>query len=344
MFKIPEKELIKLNQVKSSNVKQILFVFPGIEGTCIQFDYLSGLLETLHIQVYGLEFTHKALFDSLELTTQYYLEIVYNKLERLRIKTFSLAGYSYGGLLALELEHQLRLKEKYKNLKLEHLILFETSHVFFNRSVHINAQQFDQVIPNRDIFADSKIYTGSLSIYLSFMIGKQKEKFKIYDFLLRQAEISPLEDLDDALDKSFDYVQKASLYDFDCEQERAEMKQFLRLLLLKSNSAFLYKYNKDLPFNLDIPVCLIKSKNFMYKEYKDVFYLDDVTNNKKRKIDFNADHFNLREIIKLSNQLKIYECKTEGNHYNFISQCADEIFDYLKEFLFQKSKCVKSKL
>ncbi len=63
------------------------------------------------------------------------------------------------------------------------------------------------------------------------MLGQSETKFSLYNHL---KEISF--NLDDALNKAFDFVISQSYYEFESDTELNEMKLYLKILLLKSNA------------------------------------------------------------------------------------------------------------
>ncbi len=72
---MPDTELVELNLVDSAGI--VLFVFSGIEGTHVQFNYLASLLEAPNVRVYSLEFTLKVPTDSFETIAWYFKDIIY---------------------------------------------------------------------------------------------------------------------------------------------------------------------------------------------------------------------------------------------------------------------------
>ena len=229
-----------------------------------------------------------------------------------------------GGVIAIELCRLLE-QEKIENFFVLNLILFESSHTFFNTGVHSNSKKFGITLANEDIFKRINIYTGTLSIYLSHMIGKPI-KFELYEFLKNRCL-----DLDDALKKAFDYLKLKDIYSFDNQEEMNEMKTFLKILMLKSNAAFLYKFGET--NKLNTPVHLIKSSKFMYNNLENLFIKQDCENNFVYKLETNKSNYDLP---KISKHLKIFELE-KGNHWSFILENSDKISEYLSE-IFDSSR------
>jgi hypothetical protein len=339
MFNIPEHDTIKLNEVKDISHASILFIFPGVEGNCDALAELATLLSSRNIQVYGLEFSKNAPENSVEDAASYFLNSIQAVMKKLNRTRFFVAGYSFGGLLAIEVCHKLKSNSsKYSHLVAEKLILFETSHIFFRRSVHAIAKTYNICIPHRSIFNDIRIYPGSLSIYLGFMIGHSNRKFRfgLYDFLQNQS----VNDLDDALDKSFKYVTEKDFYTFSDQTELTKMREYLRHILVKSNVAFLYEFDLKKKQKLNLQVCLIKSNDFLYRNSKDLFYMTE--ENKQERFDLDESDFNLREIIESGSDLKVFDCEN-GNHWTFISENLDFIAKIISD-LFSQNSGIKSKL
>ena len=217
-------------------------------------------------------------------------------------------------------------QEKIEAFFVLNLILFESSHTFFNTGVHSNSKKFGIILANEDIFKRVDIYTGTLSIYLSHMIGKPI-KFELYEFLKNRSS-----DLDDALKKAFDYLKQNDLYFFDNEEELNEMKTFLKILMLKSNAAFIYKFEET--NKLNTPVHLIKSSKFMYNNVENLLIKQDYTShNIVYKLETNQSNYDL---TKISKHLKIFELE-KGNHWSFILENSNKISEYLSE-IFDSSR------
>jgi len=107
-------------------------------------------------------------------------------------------------------------------------------------------------LPNKDIFLRNTAYIGSLSIYLSAMLGQPPEtKFALYNHLKETCT-----NLDDALNKAFDFLISQSYYTFESETELNETKFYLKILLLKSNAGVSLK--KIFFLNYQLKRCLIK--------------------------------------------------------------------------------------
>ena len=171
------------------------------------------------------------------------------------------------------------------------------------------------------------------------MIGHSNKDFRIrlYQYLLEKE----VKDLDDSIEKSFRFVAENKLYEFKSENELETMKKYLRLLMIKSDSGLKYEYEKSCKSKLNMPVLLIKSKNYMYKNADELFYLDE--NDQKQKFDCNEYDFNLSKIVENKLNLEVIECQ-RGNHWNFINDEVDFIFSVLCNFLFTKNHAMLAKL
>lgn len=173
MFEIPKSDIVCLNKVNDDSIQLVMFVLPGIEGNCDIFATLAKRLETKNVRVYGLEFSLNAPVQSVEASSRHYLGLIRQELKTLNRHTFYLAAYSFGGMYAIEICHQLRTNPTSDfDIRVDKMILFETSHLFFRRSVHVNALQYDTCLHHHlSILSNQAIYTGILffdaSSYLS---------------------------------------------------------------------------------------------------------------------------------------------------------------------------------
>lgn len=328
MFQLAKNPIVRLNNVIAENSKietgqSVLFIVAGVEGNCHAFNDLAERLGQQNIQVYGLEYTIDVPNDSVQSMAQYYFNIIGEELKSLNTLKFNLAGYSFGGLIAIEMCHQIETSSN-SNLFILNLFLFETSHKLFRLGVHSNAKQFGLCIENKDIFRDIRVYAGTLSIYISFMIGKQSKKFKfeIYKYLIEQN----VTNLDEALNKAFDYVKSKAYFEFENEMEVCDMKNYLKILLLKSNAGLLYNFDYS-KAKLSTNILLIKSKKFLYHDYADdLYFYDDYKN--KIKFYFNKQDFGLSEILNDGKNLKVFVCE-QGNHWTLINENLEEIANIL---------------
>lgn len=279
MFKTPEKILVDFGSINSNkSFKTILFVLPGLEGNVNSFAEFAECLENNQVRVFGLQHTLEAPNGSIESLAKFYIKEISKKLEELNEIRFNLVGYSFGGIVSIEIARQVEAMQS-SRLILSNLIIFESSQKFFKYGALKNAHMFGTCIQNDDIFKDQKIYTGTLSIYMSYMIGQPKFKYLLYDYLNRINLIN----LDDALDKAFDFVKLNNEFSFKDQEEYLEMRQYLKILLLKSNAGFIYSF--DLDFKLKVQTLLVKSKNFLYKEFSECLYY---FNEKKKKFCSNS--------------------------------------------------------
>ncbi len=98
MFKFPSDELIQLNNLGQQRPKTTLFIVAGIEGNCNVFEPLAEILTQHDTLVFGLQYTLNVPYTSIQDTACFYIEKIRLKLNELNIKTFQIAGYSYGKL------------------------------------------------------------------------------------------------------------------------------------------------------------------------------------------------------------------------------------------------------
>jgi hypothetical protein len=341
MFKNPNNLIIKLNNVKQTDKADVIFVFPGLEGNCDAFRELADYLEDKNVQLFGLQFTNHVPYDSLEEAARFYISKIDSTIRELNfniVNNVAICGYSFGGLLAIEICHQMETKFRFENdinFVISNLILLESSHLFFRVGVHHNSKKFGKLIPQTDIFADNTVYTATLSIYLSVITGRLENafKFELYDYL----KSCNCFNLDDAIKKAFDYIITNEYYSFNSGIELDEMKSYLKLLMLKSNAGFIYHY--DSIHKLRVPTLLIKTKSFMYKKFiNDLYYLDG-KHNQPRKLIMNENDYNLNEIAE---HTSVYVCE-KGNHWTFINESSKQIADFISKILF-KNKILKSKI
>jgi len=88
--------------------------------------------------VYGLEYSDKVPNDSIESAAKFFLEHVERKLIELGKNNCFLAGYSFGGLIAIEMCALLERNEHKFSFAITNLILLESSHKFFRVGVHVS--------------------------------------------------------------------------------------------------------------------------------------------------------------------------------------------------------------
>ena len=163
------------------------------------------------------------------------------------------------------------------------------------------------------------------------MIGRPDLRYELYSYLKENSM-----NLDDGLEKAFKYLMKRSLIVFEDNEELKEMMNYLKIALLKSNAAFIYEY--DTLHKLDLPVVLMKSRQFLYKDLKDLFVNVDYESVEQFKLEFNKINYNLNEI---SSNLEVIEFSS-GNHWTFISENCEQISTHLARLF--KSKNLISKL
>jgi hypothetical protein len=339
MFKIPTEQLVKLNNVVG-RPSSILFCISGLESNCDAFRDLAECLKDKNVQLFGLQFTMEVPSEHLNKTVEFYIKKISDTIIELDGMladgyTVGLCGYSIGGLLAIEICRQLEVSQT-RRLKISNLILFETSHTFFKVGVLHNSKKFGKIIPNTSIFADNTVYTATLSIYLSAMIGifDDQVKFELYNHLKSKHCVS----LDDAIEKAFEYVSTKKYCEIN-DQETSEMKKYLKLMLIRSNAVYCHNY--DVTYKLKAQVSLIKTKRFMYKKHLNDLYYLDLKANQPCKITMNEENYDLDEICNQRPNMLVCEM---GNHWTFISENAQAISEFLVGVLFRESKELKSKL
>jgi hypothetical protein len=99
MFRFPVKSLVSLNEPNS--ISNVLFILAGIEGHCQIFTNLAESFAKHNTLFFGLEYTLDVPNTSIKYSARFYLEIIHKKLNELNVKSFSLAGYSYGTFFLL---------------------------------------------------------------------------------------------------------------------------------------------------------------------------------------------------------------------------------------------------
>jgi hypothetical protein len=219
----------------------------------------------------------------------------------------------------------------------ENLFLFESSHDIFRLGGHSNALKFKLRITNESIFSNS-VYLGVVSLYLSFMItlGRNEAlRIALYKHLMN----SNCKDLDDALEKAFDYIESNTTHEFENEDDKNEMKDYLRILVQKSDAGFVY----NLGNKLSQRIYLMRSRNFLFKkEMGEIFFKDKDDPRVEHKYQFDENDYNLKEICLSSiDQVTVVELE-KGNHWTFIDENAEKIAQFLEKFILLAS--IKAKL
>lgn len=323
MFKLPSKPLRKLNNV--NKIKSILFILAGLEANCDCFEGLAEELANQCVQTYALEYSKDVPVDNIHSVAVFYMNLIEKELDETKFDCFNLAGYSFGGLISIELCRKVEIEKRFK---IQNLIIIESSHTFFRLGVHSNSKKFSMNIGNTDIFSDQKVYTGTLAIYFSFLVGRMGQTFRLelYNYLNEHK----IENLDQALDLAFDYVKKSGDSDSDYE----EKKEYLKILMLKSNAGLLFSY--DLSQKLKSNVSLIKTKDLLYKDL-DLKYIDD--DGRVKKFDFDTEDYDLRKILDKNNLLKIFIIE-KGNHFSFMYESIEQLTSIILNLIlnFTKSK------
>ncbi|RNA43822.1 fatty acid synthase [Brachionus plicatilis] len=319
MFKLPSKPLKKLNNVVEK--RSVFFILAGLEANCDCFESLGDELSNHGVQVYALEYSKEVPVDSIQSVAAFYLNLIEQEISQINTDCFNLAGYSFGGLISIEICRQVEIDQR---LRIQNLIIIESSHTFFRLGVHSNSKRFGINIPNRDIFLDQKIYTGTLAIYFSFMVGQmgQKFRFELYKYLNERK----IKDLDEAIDLAFGYVNG--------DQDQQEKKEYLKILMQKSNAGLVYTYDQN--HKIKSPVSLIKTKELFYKDLNLEFVDKDGV---KKKFDFDSENYDLKKILDKKNLLKIFIVE-RGNHFNFMYESIEQLTDIILNLVlnFTKSK------
>ena len=307
---IPTDLFVKLNCVNSENVEKNLFIFAGIEGNCDVFKELAESLADSSIQVYGLQFTQIVPLTSITSIAIFYLHEIKTLLcsqhGPASKQEIYLAAYSYSGAISIELSRILE-EDYLTTIKLKKLFLFDTSHCFFKIGAHLNFKIFNHDILKDSFLNHKHVYTAVLSIYMTSLFGLSKYKFDLYENL--QNSLS----LDDGIDRAFEFFKKNNLINFEDEQNLNENKEYLKLLLLKSDPCLLYEYPEKQ--KLRTPIYLFKPKLFMYsKSLASYFQM-------KNAIKFNNYDYNLSDIAET---VRVCEFP-EGSHWSFIDENLNEI-------------------
>ena len=98
MFQISTSLLVELNNIAPNHLKKSpLFIFPGLEGHCNIFKDVAGILSEKNIQLYGLEFTKEVpYYSDITCIAKFYLRHIIQKMNKIGLNSFHLAGYSFG--------------------------------------------------------------------------------------------------------------------------------------------------------------------------------------------------------------------------------------------------------
>lgn len=333
MLEIPENSIIRLNEIREP--VHVIFIISGIEGNVAGTfaDLAQHLASKGRILVYGIEFSRRTPVDTIESIADNFLTLIQRELVTLNKKSFTIVGYSFGGLVAVEVVNRAL---EIRSICVETLILLESSVKLFNYGVHVNAKQFDQTIANEPFISNKKILAGPLSIYVSFLIGNpmSKElKHDLYDYLMIQCPND--HDLDALIGKLFEYIKRKKYYEFDSEREEHEMRDYLKLMILKSHAAFVYRSDKKLPAGFKVH--LLRSENFLYRNFLDqVYYLDD--SGQRLKFEMDERDLSAGEIMTdTGNDLRLTVFQ-KGNHWTFINENLEEISQIISSIVQTKSK------
>ncbi len=161
------------------------------------------------------------------------------------------------------------------------------------------------------------------------MIGQPKLRYIIYEEIK-----STSKDLEDAIKKAFKFLVEKSFLVFENEQEENEMKLFLKVHLLKSNAALIYDFDLSNGKKLVTPVCLIRSKKFMFRDLEDLYVREEYDSEMMNKLVFDVKDYNLKEI---AGSLKVFEVD-KGGHFSFVNESCEQICKILIRLFFEKSK------
>jgi len=162
------------------------------------------------------------------------------------------------------------------------------------------------------------------------MLGQPVLRYTIYEQIKADSE-----DLDDAIDRAFQFLVAKGLLVFDSDEEQAEMKLFLRIHVLKSNAALVYEFGAG---RLVTPVALVRSRRFMYGDVSDLQVRKRYESEERRRFVFDTADYNLHEITA---ELRVFEV-AKGGHVDFVSESCDEISAILERLLCAREN--KSKL
>lgn len=115
---MPKKPIVKLNESQS---KDPIFIIHPIEGVTLSLQKLASKVEQ---PMYGLQCVKEADLSSVETLAKFYIKEIKNVQAQ---GPYTVAGYSYGCTIALEMALQLE-KEKKNNVK--NLIFLDGSHKY----------------------------------------------------------------------------------------------------------------------------------------------------------------------------------------------------------------------
>jgi hypothetical protein len=243
--------------------------------------------------------------ESINSISRFYL----NEIEKIsNNQEFSLAAYSYGGPIAIEMARILEQEETHYSKLFKKLFLFDTSQCFFKIGAHLNFKIFNREIVQDSFLNHKHVYTAVLSIYLTNLLGLNKYKFDLYDNIKDSSTC-----LDNAIDRAFNFFDKNNLVKFEDETNLNENKCFLKLLVLKSDPCLMYEYKSNL--KLHAPVYLFKPKLFLYSRTLAGYF--EMNNS----IKFNEYDYCLKEIVE---NLKVIQFN-EGSHWSFINDNLNDI-------------------
>jgi len=116
---MPKNVLVKLNEGKSN--KDTIFVVHPIEGVTLSLEKLASKVEN---PIYGLQCVKEADLTSVEALAKFYIKQIKSHQTK---GPYTLAGYSYGCTIALEMAIQL---EKETKNAVKNLIFLDGSHKY----------------------------------------------------------------------------------------------------------------------------------------------------------------------------------------------------------------------
>lgn len=345
MFKISDTVIVKLNDLGNQTTQAAplkLFIVAGIEGNCDALSDLAEKLASHNVQAFGIQYANQVPTRTIESMAEFYLTEIETFLSNDSATTTAsrgiyLAGYSFGGCVAIEMCRQLEERKKSDRpvgLDVLNLVLFESSHIFFRIGVHSYGKMFGFQVPIDNFFSYSFMYASSLTIFFSFLVGQSSKEFKLKLF----DELNRTRSVDEAISRALEYTREKSLFDFDAE-EAQDIRIYLKHLLDKSKAATMYRFPPDRL--LETPVALVRSTKFMYDKLdQGLTAVDAVT---RQEVPFQIDHndYSLKEIAK---NVSVF-IAPRGNHFSFLAEASDEIGQFLLTNVFKAtSKALKSKL
>ena len=100
MFKFPLETIVELSVTEARSSNNVLFIVAGIEGNCDAFAELAEILTKENVITYGLNYTLEVPNSSIKDSASFYVKKISQMLDELGLKSFHLAGYSYGNIMS----------------------------------------------------------------------------------------------------------------------------------------------------------------------------------------------------------------------------------------------------